>query len=167
MSITKEKPLLANQEERVRLIPKLSSEMNSSDIPERLSLLVTETFDSGLLGEHCLESLRHAIENFMRPDFRVLPRAANFYIVPIQSKHIRDEISFSKENIGYLMSSNIRVLSDLTSEADREDPYLTEDLSAISGKYKFLHIDSAMYRCQHYWWNFCENIKNNILYILY
>ena len=145
MVATAKDVLLANQEERVRLIPKLSSEMNSSDIPERLSLLVTETFDSGLLGEHCLESLRHAIENFMTPDFRVLPRAANFYIVPIQSKHIRDEISFSKENIGYLSSSNTRVLSDLTSEADREDPYLTEDLSAISGKYKFLSSPQRLF----------------------
>ena len=29
------------------------------------------------------------------------------------------------------------------------------------------HIYGAIYRCQHYWWNFCENIKNNILYLLY
>ena len=28
-------------------------------------------------------------------------------------------------------------------------------------------IDNAMYRGQHYWRNFCENIKNNIFYILY
>ena len=138
MVATAKDVLLTNQESNVRLIAKMSTDMDSSDIPERLSLLVTETFDSGLLGEHVLQSLRHAIENFMAPDFRVLPRAANFYIVPIQSKNIRDSISCCRDSIGYLSCNNLRVMSDMTSEGDKVDPYLTEDLATSQERFKFL-----------------------------
>ena len=141
MAATARDVLLINQEKRVRLIQKLSTDMTSSDVPERLSLLVTETFDSGLLGEHVLQSVYHAIQNFLTPEYRVVPRAANFYIVPIQSKYVRDNTIFSRENLGYLTltASRLRVLADMkTGEGERLEPYLTEDLTSIPGGFKFL-----------------------------
>jgi type II protein arginine methyltransferase len=55
------KDVLVNKVEGewVRLIHKLSLDMDM-DVPEKMTLLVTETFDSGLLGEHVLETMLHA-----------------------------------------------------------------------------------------------------------
>ena len=51
----------------MRLIPKLSLDMVQTDMPEKVALLVTETFDSVLLGEHVLETMLHAWRNFLAP----------------------------------------------------------------------------------------------------
>ena len=34
----------------IKLLPKLSTDLTHEDIPENVQLLVTETFDAGLLG---------------------------------------------------------------------------------------------------------------------
>lgn len=49
-----------NGDSKVKLISKLSTDMTNEDVPEKVSLIVTETFDAGLLGEHVLESLHDA-----------------------------------------------------------------------------------------------------------
>ncbi|XP_076348361.1 protein arginine N-methyltransferase 9-like [Tachypleus tridentatus] len=55
-----------NMDKRVKVINKHSTEiMIPSDLPERVSLLVTETFDAGLFGEHILHTLQHAWENLL------------------------------------------------------------------------------------------------------
>ena len=51
----------------MRLIHKLSLDMDQTDVPEKVTLLVTETFDSVLLGEHMLETMLHAWRNFLAP----------------------------------------------------------------------------------------------------
>ena len=35
---------------KIRLIPKLSMDLTTDDVPQPIKLLVTETFDAGLLG---------------------------------------------------------------------------------------------------------------------
>ena len=82
MVITMREVLLCNPEgSKVRLLPKLSLDLDTEDISEKVAtvtdgdrtvrvqvdLLVTETFDSGLLGEHVLESLAHAWQTFLTP----------------------------------------------------------------------------------------------------
>ena len=58
MAVTAKDVLVHNVEgERVRLIPKLSLDMVQTDMPEKVTLLVTETFDSVLLGKHVLETM--------------------------------------------------------------------------------------------------------------
>jgi hypothetical protein len=37
--------------QHVRLIPRLSLDLTRTEVPELVSLLVTETFDAGLLGD--------------------------------------------------------------------------------------------------------------------
>ena len=83
MAMTCREVLLRNPEGSwVRPIPQLSLDMDKTDIPEQVpqknfsqfrfdvcqvDILVTETFDAGLLGEHVLESLAHAWQNFLSP----------------------------------------------------------------------------------------------------
>ncbi|MEJ1976380.1 MAG: tetratricopeptide repeat protein [Acetobacteraceae bacterium] len=59
---------------RITVIPRQSTDMVlGRDMPERATLLVTETFDSLLIGEGALESLNHAHEHLLTPDARVIP----------------------------------------------------------------------------------------------
>ena len=40
------------EKEKVKLVGKLSLEMDKEDVPEKVDVLVTETFDAGLLGSN-------------------------------------------------------------------------------------------------------------------
>ena len=68
MAVTAKDVLVHNLEgEQVKLIPKLSLDLDQTDVPEKLTLLVTKTFDLGMLGEHVLETMLHAWRNFLAP----------------------------------------------------------------------------------------------------
>jgi len=63
----------------------------------RVSLVVTETVDAGLLGEGILQSLVHAWDHLLLPQGskgqvanvgRVVPDAAGVWVVPIECSHI-------------------------------------------------------------------------------
>jgi precorrin-6B methylase 2 len=63
-------------ESRVTVIAKDSREIVvGQDMPERATLLVTETFDSLLIGEGALASIRHARDALLVRGARVIPRA--------------------------------------------------------------------------------------------
>uniref|UniRef100_A0A8D9EDN8 Protein arginine N-methyltransferase domain-containing protein n=1 Tax=Cacopsylla melanoneura TaxID=428564 RepID=A0A8D9EDN8_9HEMI len=55
-------------EDRIKLIPKLSNDINiPDDIPHKVHLVVTETLDAGGIGEHILQTVKHALENLVFP----------------------------------------------------------------------------------------------------
>jgi precorrin-6B methylase 2 len=61
---------------RITVIPRKSTDIVAGrDIPERATLLVTETFDSLLIGEGAVESINHARKHLLAPDARVIPGA--------------------------------------------------------------------------------------------
>jgi hypothetical protein len=76
--------------------------------PSRVSLVVTETVDAGLLGEGILQTLIHAWESLLLPPGskdevssvgRVVPEAAGVWIVPIECLHIARKYRFLKPDI--------------------------------------------------------------------
>ncbi|XP_023335504.1 protein arginine N-methyltransferase 9 isoform X2 [Eurytemora carolleeae] len=135
----------------IKLLPKLSTDLTHEDIPEHVQLLVTETFDAGLLGEHVLQSLQHAWSNLLihpsspvsgipNPTFsssRTIPAGADFYICGLESKYIRNQTKYAKDRYGYLDTQNLDIRSHLLSQNPRE-PYTSESLSSIPGGYKLL-----------------------------
>ncbi len=61
---------------RITVIPRKSTEVVlGRDMPEPATLLVTETFDSLLIGEGALDSINHARAQLLTPDARVIPGA--------------------------------------------------------------------------------------------
>jgi precorrin-6B methylase 2 len=65
-------------ESRVTIIAKDSREMVvGRDLPARATLLVTEIFDSLLIGEGALTSIRHARDTLLALGARVIPRAGS------------------------------------------------------------------------------------------
>lgn len=58
-----------NLSNKITVINKISHELILGiDIPERVDLIVTETFDCGLIGEGCLNNISHGKENFLKPN---------------------------------------------------------------------------------------------------
>ncbi|KAK6635991.1 hypothetical protein RUM43_009643 [Polyplax serrata] len=81
----------------IKLIHKHSNELCvPTDIPQRVSLVITETMDSGLLGENILPTLAHAWTNLLLPPVSsssnphtgdcgfVIPSAARIYLTGIE-----------------------------------------------------------------------------------
>ncbi|XP_063394436.1 protein arginine N-methyltransferase 9-like [Cydia fagiglandana] len=77
-----------NQAQEVVIINKMSTDMDSSEIGGRRSLLVTEVFDSGLLGEHVLQSLSHAWNNLIADSGKVIPHSAEFFVMGAKCDHL-------------------------------------------------------------------------------
>jgi type II protein arginine methyltransferase len=74
----------------------------------RVSLVVTETVDAGLLGEGILQSLIHAWEHLLLPPGsedqvtnvgKVVPEAASIWVVPIECLHIARKYRLQKPDI--------------------------------------------------------------------
>ena len=140
MAITAREVFIHNEEEgaRVRLIPKLSVDMDQQDVPEKVSMIVTETFDAGLLGEHVLQTLHHAHRHLLAPGGKIVPQAASFFVAPLQSQHMSSQFYLDRDNVGYLYW-NMRLTADQTMEDGNQEPYQSEDLSLLKpDEVKFL-----------------------------
>lgn len=106
-----------------------------------MSLVVTETFDGGLLGEHILQTLIHAWENLLEPQSpgkteRVIPKGANLYIAPIECLQIarRNVIIKSNRTERSSFSAGLN-LSTLNLSSKYDEPYDTENLKNVNCSY--------------------------------
>ncbi|ELT87312.1 hypothetical protein CAPTEDRAFT_168548 [Capitella teleta] len=79
--------------DRIHLIPKRSTDLTvgpDGDMKERANILVTEVFDTELIGEGGIGTFAHAHKCLLEDDCIVVPTAANMYIQPVQSKLVKD-----------------------------------------------------------------------------
>lgn len=78
--------------EKIKLIPKRSTEIEvgpGKDMEKRANLLVTEVFDTELIGEGGIETYRHAQENLLTTDALCVPSEATIYAQVVSSKKLR------------------------------------------------------------------------------
>ncbi|KAJ7385749.1 protein-arginine omega-N symmetric methyltransferase [Desmophyllum pertusum] len=128
-----------NMEESVHTIHKKSTEITiGQDIPERVSLIVTETVDCGLLGEGILTTVEHAWAHLLMPSpdlhntnakpvSKVIPGGAVVYAMAIMCDDIRNQTSIGGERM--------EQTSDTASSGIRDqlEPYSTECLNRLRG----------------------------------
>jgi len=106
----------------------------------RVSLVITETMDAGLFGEHILTTLKHAWDKLLLPPKSkvnpelphgcVIPHHATVYAVPIQCSYVRKRnLFYGKEQL-YFKQLN---LCSTTNE-----PYDCEKLNQLPGDCVFL-----------------------------
>lgn len=117
-----------------RIINKHSTDLTvPGDLDERVTLIVTETFDSGLFGEHVLKSLDHAWEHLLdkqarQPRPAVIPEKAEVFACFIESKWIRSGQRVSRAVLdGDLGLTDI----ELRAVCSDEDPYNSEKMSQV------------------------------------
>nr|KAF6402168.1 protein arginine methyltransferase 9 [Rousettus aegyptiacus] len=120
-------------------------------IPERLSLVVTETVDAGLFGEGIVESLIHAWEHLLlQPKTRgendncgkygkVIPASAVIFGMAVECAEIRRHHRVGVKDIaGICLPTNVKFQSPAYSSVDNEEtiePYTTEKMSRVPGGY--------------------------------
>ncbi|XP_048365668.1 protein arginine N-methyltransferase 9 [Sphaerodactylus townsendi] len=121
-------------------------------IPERVSLVITETVDSGLFGEGIVESLIHAWEHLLLPPKpiggevgvqnygRVIPAGATIWGMAVECKEIRRHHRVGvKEIAGVCLPDVLEFHSPTYTPVNSDEtvePYTTEKLSRIPGGYK-------------------------------
>jgi type II protein arginine methyltransferase len=77
--------------EGVKIIGKKSSDLLLGvDLPERVDVLITETLDSGLLGEGILPIIIDARERLLVENAKIIPRGAKIYGALLDSQKIWD-----------------------------------------------------------------------------
>lgn len=120
-------------------------------IPERVSLVVTETVDAGLFGEGIVESLIHAWEHLLlqpKPknqdvntkDYgQVIPASAIVFGMAVECKEIRRHHRVGAQEVaGVHLPHSVKFFSPTYAFAGSEEtvePYTTEKLSRIPGGY--------------------------------
>ncbi|XP_062852291.1 protein arginine N-methyltransferase 9 [Trichomycterus rosablanca] len=150
----------------IKILHMKSMEMQiPKDIPSRVSLVVTETVDAGLLGEGIIESLIHAWKHLLLPppntddpqsspsqSGRVIPAGATVFAMAVQCPEIRRHHRVGVSAVGGLnlaaaglIHSPVRSSPDVDEAAE---PYTTERLSRVPGGFtaltqpcKVMHID--------------------------
>ncbi|CAL4105088.1 unnamed protein product, partial [Meganyctiphanes norvegica] len=78
--------------EKVHLIPKRSTEIEvgpGKDMERRANLLITEVFDTELIGEGGIETYKHAQENLLTPDALYVPSEATIYAQVVSSEKLQ------------------------------------------------------------------------------
>ncbi|XP_036043395.1 protein arginine N-methyltransferase 9 isoform X3 [Onychomys torridus] len=120
-------------------------------IPERVSLVVTETVDAGVFGEGIVESLIHAWEHLLlQPKTKgekgncgqygkVIPASAVIFGMAVECAEIRRHHRVGTKDIaGVHLPANVKFQSPTYSAADSGEavePYTTEKMSRIPGGY--------------------------------
>ncbi|XP_032666622.1 protein arginine N-methyltransferase 9-like isoform X1 [Odontomachus brunneus] len=122
----------SNNASDIKLIPKLSFDLKvPTDIPERVQLIVTETFDAGLFGELVVPSLINVHMNILDLYGMIIPMGATVYTAAIECEYIRfrSSVIFEKvKEICLLNFNNVSVLPD-------DEYYEAENLEKIQMKY--------------------------------
>ncbi|KAM9476898.1 protein arginine N-methyltransferase 9 isoform 2-T2 [Clarias gariepinus] len=141
----------------IKVLHKKSLDMEiPRDIPGRVSLVVTETVDAGLLGEGIVESLIHAWKHLLLPPAnaegvplsspsqtgRVIPAGATVFAMALECPEIRRHHRLCVSAVGGLdlsAAGHIRSPVRCSEDADESsEPYTTERLSRLPGGFTAL-----------------------------
>ena len=101
-------------------------------IPRRVDVVVSETVDSGLLGERTWESLSHAYEHLLVPGGTLIPRSAQLWFACIESPMLSQSLSVQPD---LLASIGIGSASVVVSEEVQSGKYDCCRLDRVAHKY--------------------------------
>ncbi|XP_078684237.1 protein arginine N-methyltransferase 9-like [Branchiostoma floridae x Branchiostoma belcheri] len=126
-------------------------------LPERVSLVVTETVDAGLLGEHILATLRHAWEHLLLPPKsalnqpesvlygRVIPGGATVHACIVECPDIRGNHTVLQSSCcgvdlsGLVITSQTAIHTDTAGQMPPDaEPYSSEVLNRVRGGFSCL-----------------------------
>lgn len=75
--------------DRITVINKKSTQIHlGHDMPEKADIFVSELINVGMLAPNMLSIIRHARENLVKPEGRIIPEAATVYGALLQCDHL-------------------------------------------------------------------------------
>ncbi|XP_076630851.1 protein arginine N-methyltransferase 9 isoform X2 [Colletes latitarsis] len=127
-----EKVFETNDAKGIILLPKFSIDLTiPTDITERVKLVVTETFDAGLFGEHVVPSMISVHTNILDRNGTVIPMSATLYVAAVECEYIRYRSTVVFEEITKLCPLNFDNMSVLSDD----EYYDTENLKNVKITY--------------------------------
>ena len=76
--------------DRITVINKKSTQLKvGDDMEDRANLLVSEILDAGLIGEGMIPAMRHALQNLITPDGKVIPGSADVFAMLVALPRLR------------------------------------------------------------------------------
>ncbi|XP_064637627.1 protein arginine N-methyltransferase 9-like isoform X2 [Lineus longissimus] len=145
--------------ESVNLFHKKSTDLKvGQDLDSRVDLVVTETVDAGLLGEHIVPTILHAWSELLQPAGQVIPAGATVYACGIESKAIRNQNRLLYSGIRHLDLSSLAIVCATGHDEVVQDPYTTEKLAMVRSGYKQL---TAAHKILELDFNSPEDLKNS------
>lgn len=112
----------------VTLLTKHSMDLKvGEDIEEKVSLIVSETLDSGVFGEGILDTLIHAKENLLTENGKIVPWKVKIHVAGFKAKSLTmNQILVNDTFHEYLFLHNFRLI------AKRDEPYDAEYVDRIN-----------------------------------
>jgi Tfp pilus assembly protein PilF/precorrin-6B methylase 2 len=121
--------------DRIDVIVKKSTQLRvGQDLPQKADLFVSELINVGLLAPNMISVIRHARENLVKPEARIIPQVAQVYGMLLQCDHLA-RINPVREIAGFDMSPMDRVRSPGYAQIDlAADPHqrLSDDFAAFT-----------------------------------
>lgn len=71
--------------DQIKLIKRRSTDIFEADLPQRANILVTEVFDTELIGEGAIETFNHAHAHLLDKDCIVVPDSATIFVQVVES----------------------------------------------------------------------------------
>lgn len=76
-------------DKQISLVKKRSTHITIPyDIPHKVDVIVTETFGTGLIEEHCLDTINHAVKSLLKPGGHIIPKGAALYLCLVESNDL-------------------------------------------------------------------------------
>ena len=121
-------------------MPCLSTSLKKSE-SAKFDLLITETFDAGLFGEHIAETLDHAHKKLLHNKSKIIPKGAKVFAGLLECGFLERQHSFTGNSCGPLDFSALRLESSIPRQflatvnynklMECYDPYDTIDLHSL------------------------------------
>lgn len=112
----------------VQLLKKHSMDLKvGEDIPQKVSLIVSETLDSGAFGEGILETMIHAKQHLLEPDGKIVPWKVKIHVAGYKSKSLgTSQILMNETFYEYFFIGKYRLVGK------RDEPYDAEHVDKIT-----------------------------------
>ncbi|XP_065054934.1 protein arginine N-methyltransferase 7-like isoform X1 [Rhopilema esculentum] len=111
---------------KIKIVDKRSTEMlvgKEKDLMERANILVTEIFDSELIGEGVLPTLKHAKEHLLTEDCKVVPATAKVFIQAAESQNL-----WKRHKLGNVEFSDLKSLKTMAALNECQGTAATDEL---------------------------------------
>lgn len=123
--------------DKITVITSKSTQLKiGEDLPQKADLFVSELINVGMLAPNMLPIIRHARENLVKPEGRVIPEAATVYGALIECDHL-SRINPVKEIAGFDMSGMDRFRSPGYAVID----FATDPHRRLSDRFVALDFD--------------------------
>ena len=127
----------------VKLIMKHSTDLIvGEDIPSEVSLIVSETLDSGVFGEGILDTLIHAKQFLLKPDGKIVPWKVKIHVAGYKSKSLTtNQVLLNESFQEYVFLEHVHIVAKHVEPYDAEYVNKISDFIMVTNSVEAIEVD--------------------------